>query len=195
MQDSRWKYRPTLAENLIIFLAALPILEQHSRLPEMSQAIFILCAVPVGVVIVVWIVRVGLMTVKSSAPGEDDDLTPGLTAAWLTIPAITLLLLFSALTHWPASVRFHFSRDAFEQAVENIFENKGTGEFPRWMGLYYIEGIHDSDFDYAHKTGTIGFVTDRSSAGEYGLYYDPANLPPRHPLTTRISKYWYLEKW
>lgn len=195
MQDSRWKYRPKLAENIIIILAALPILEQHSRLPEMSLPVIVLCAVPVGIVIAGWIVRASIMAVKSSAPGEDDALTPGLLLDWLTIPVITLLLLFSALTHWPASIRFYFSQDAFEQAIENAYENQGNGEFPRWMGLYWVEGIHDAEFDYQHKTGTFGFVTGESSIDECGLYYDPGNPTPRHHLTTRIAKYWYLTEW
>ena len=180
--------RPGFFNHLCTAFVALLILEQHSRYPEAHFLVGLFC----------FFATIGLGIAYLAAISQ--QMTDGRRLrrswrSWLPFPLAVLLMITSAITHWPAAVRFKVSEDSFDQLVAEAYSGKKPSGFPRRVGLYWIEYIYDADFDYTTGNGTIGFVTGTPLIDDCGLYYDPGNPKSSHFLTTRISPCWYVTEW
>lgn len=180
--------RPSLVENVVLVVAVLVLLEQHSRLPEANFFAVIVCGLAIVCVGVTYIARLAITACRG-------NLSPAAAMSWLVLPAAIVVLHSSAITHWPASIRFYFSKSSFEELVTQAQAGNKPADFPRRVGLYWIESIHDYDFNYETGEGTIGFVTGVAVLDECGIEYDHNNPPTSHYLTTRIAPNWYLTEW
>ncbi|MBX3439103.1 MAG: hypothetical protein KF861_16555 [Planctomycetaceae bacterium] len=137
---------PTLVEHIVLGVASLAILEQHSRQPEATIVLILISGaafVFVGAASLAHLVNLTNAHQTSSSP-------PGLRrwGRWLIFPTVVALMMLSAVTHWPAIVRFHFSRSSFEELVAKAYNGEPPDGFPRRVGLYWVWYCEDGDFDY-----------------------------------------------
>ena len=193
MRVAAWSRRQWIADHVVLGIASFLILEQHSRLPEATLLVFLVCIAAIFWAGFSCLVRIG----NSASPKTDngDTTRPCGFTGWIAFPLAIALLLSSAATHWPASVRFALSRSSFEELVEDAYAGKELGEFPRRVGLYWIEYVYDLEFNYATREGTIGFVTGSCLIDGCGLCYDRRDYESSHWLTTRIAPCWYVTEW
>lgn len=184
---------PLIAEHVVLACTSLLLLEQHSRLPESNLLLLPLCS---GVIFVIGASYCGhlMVAIDDRVTGRTNRVGVGLLK-WLVFPVTLALVLSSAVTHWPASVRFALSRSSFEELVSDAYQGKQLDGFPRRVGLYWIEYVYDLEFNYATREGTIGFVTGSCLIDGCGLCYDPRDVESSHWLTTRIAPCWYVTEW
>ena len=191
-QERNPTLRPSGIEHVIAAIATLLMIEQHSRLPEANFFIVILCgAITLGLVVVYFarLVKRGLGGASPAGAKHRGVLS------WLVLPVAITLMLSSAATHWPATIRFYLSKPSFDALVEQAYSGEKPHAFPRWVGLYWIDHVVDDDFNYDTCQGTIGFVTGVALIDECGISYDKKNPECSHSLTTRIAPCWYLTEW
>ena len=194
MQETRSPNYPSAAEHAVLGLASLIILEQHSRLPEVSFFVFFMGGAAIGGVGLIYFMRILIgSTSKNRTAGSPLD-RPRIVLSWIIFPAVVVLVLSSAATHWPARIRFYLSKSAFEDIVTKAYEGNTPEGFPRRVGLYWVEAVH-YDFNYETQQRAIGLVTGVALIDECGIYYDPNDPSSSHWLTTRIAPCWYLTEW
>ncbi len=197
--------RPWFFEHAALGCASLLILEQHSRLPAANPLVLLPCGFLIAAIGCSYLARLVVRLSNDDLDRHEGSRSiesfscrlPALRCIlnWLVFPTAMALLMSSAATHWPASVRFALSRSSFEQLVSDAHQGKELKGFPRRVGLYWIESAYDYDFNYATRQGTIGFVTGSCLIDECGLYYDQQNFDSTHWLTTRIAPCWYVTEW
>jgi len=193
MQEARQPNRPSIGEHLLVGLASLILLEQHSRLPEAAFFVFLLCGGLIAGVGLAYFVRI----VTQRVGGEPDGRRFAklrTAVSWIVFPVAVALVLSSAATHWPATIRFYLSKSAFEDVLAEVEQGNKPAGFPRRVGLYWVDRIQ-YDFDYQTEQPITGFVTGVALVDECGIYYNPKNPPSSHWLTTRIAPCWYLTEW
>lgn len=156
------------------------ILEQHSRLPELAVFLMFFCLFTFPVLFLIWALVVRL---AYRSRRWDRHL--------LGFPIAVALTVSSSATHWPAMLRFEFSRNSFEALIEQANRGDELTGFPRHVGLYWIEEVDDT-YNPSTRTGTILFITGTALIDECGLRYDPANPESSGYLNTKISPHWYL---
>ncbi len=156
------------------------ILEQHSRLPETFVFLSLFCLLAFPVLFIIWALMVRL---ASRSRRWDWNL--------LVFPIAVGLTVSSSATHWPAMLRFEFSRKSFEALIEQANRGHELTGFPRRVGLYWIEEVDDT-YNPAARTGTILFITGTALIDPCGLRYDPASPESSGYLNTKISPHWYL---
>jgi hypothetical protein len=88
----------------------------------------------------------------------------------------------------PSHVRFAWSRDDLETAVEDTHEAWWTGEEGRWIGLYKVHGISfDKEGETYIDLGGCGMLD------HCWFMYEPQPDSQRHRLaTSRMSEHWWL---
>jgi hypothetical protein len=168
------------------------MLEQHSRLPEATFYVVILCGAATLGLGVAYFVRLAHRLRRGLF---SDGVKPGAVPGWIVFPAALSLMLSSAATHWPATIRFHLSKPSFDEVVAQVYTGQKPQGFPRRVGLYWIDYVKDDDFNYDTRRGRIGFVTGVALLDECGIYYDEDDPGSSHWLTTRIAPRWYLTEW
>ena len=179
-------------EQVALAIIVLVILEQHSRLPEVNFLAFLVSLVVfVGIGIAYFCRLPGIVWRLRDA----QRFKMRTILNWLVFPSAVVIVLSSSATHWPASVRFQLSKPSFDTLVSKAFSGERPVGFPRRVGLYWIESVHDLDFNYSTKQGMIGFVTGVSLIDECGIYFDQRDPKSSHSLTTRIAPQWYLTEW
>ena len=183
-------HHPSVSEHLIAAGITALILEQHSRLPEAN----FLVAALASLVTMALIVAYGFHFVEFQRASSMGTHTWALLN-WVVLPATVAMMLSSAATHWPASIRFYFSKPSFDELVAEAYRGRELQGFPRRVGLYWIEYVQDDDFQYDSGDGTIGFVTGRALIDECGLLYDRSNPKSSHYLKTQIAPHWYVTEW
>ena len=176
--------QPSPFEHVISLCVTLVMLEQHSRLPEASFGAAVLCGLAM--------LGLGLTHVARLIKYR---VTCRSILSWLAFPLAVTLMLSSAVTHWPATVRFYLSKPSFDELISQAFSGQEPKGFPRRVGLYWIDRVNDADFNYADRQGRIGFVTGVALVDECGLCYDESDPKPSHWLTIRIAPRWYLKEW
>jgi len=192
MQEAHPANCPSFVEHAVLAIASLIILEQHSRLPEANFVAVITCGATIVGVTVAYFVRVVTCTRREANAAP---LRPQAVFSWLIVPATIAMLLCSAATHWPATVRFYLSKPSFDELIAQAYRGERPEGFPRRVGLYWVEYVYDVDFNYETRQGTVGFVSGVALIDECGIYYDPGNPTSSHWLTTRIAPRWYLTEW
>jgi len=85
---------------------------------------------------------------------------------WLLAPICGVLVVTAVYFAWPALIRFHVSRSAFEAVVGSGREC--SGEF---VGLYYIERVN------YHPDGVTYFETGTIMMDAAGILYNPTDNP------------------
>ena len=164
--------QPSLFEQMIAFGVTLVMLEQHSRLPEANFGVAVLCG----------LAMLGLGLTYAARLIKYGVIRPAILS-WLALPLAVTLILSSAATHWPATVRFYLSKSSFDELIAQAFRGQEPTGFPRRVGLYWIDRIKDAEFNYAERQGRIGFVTGIALVDECGLYYDDNDPMSSHWLT------------
>ena len=183
---------PSRFEQFALTVVVFVILEEHSRLPELS---FLTLLVSLVVFVGIGIAYLGRFSAMVRLQAETQQFQMRTILSWLVFPCAVALVWSSAATHWPASVRFQLSKPDFDALVLKALNGESPEGFPRRVGLYWIESVYDLDFDYSTKLGTIGFVTGVCLVDRCGLYFDQSDPKPSHWLTTRIAPQWYLTEW
>ena len=180
--------RPELL--LAVFATSL-MLENHSRLPEANFFVVIFCSLAtlgLGIAYIARLARISQLE-STSWPRRHRLLN------WIVFPFAVALMLSSSATHWPAMLRFNLSKSRFEELVEQAYTGHAPQGFPRRVGLFWIDYVQDSEFNYETRGGRIGFVTGVALVDECGIYYDEKDPKSTHWLTTRIAPCWYLTEW
>lgn len=180
-----------MLEHSVAAIVTLLMLEQHSRMPE---AQFLICFFAVVAVFGLGIVYFSRL-LKSLRWKSEANRRSRALVHWGVFPVAVTMMLTSSATHWPASVRFYLSKASFEELISKAYSGQEIGEFPRWVGMYNIDRIYDSEFNYETRQGTIGFVTGVALIDECGLLYDSSNRESTHYLTSRIAPHWYVTEW
>ena len=183
---------PSRTEHVVAAIATLLMLEQHSRLPEANFFVVVLCGAATLGLGVAYFARLAKRARHDASSG---GVKHRAVLSWLVFPVAITLMLSSAATHWPATIRFYLSKPSFDEVVAQAYNGQEPQGFPRRVGLYWIHYVHDYDFNYDTRQGTIGFVTGVALIDECGIYYDENNPESSHWLTTRIAPCWYLTEW
>ncbi len=183
--------QPSVIGVLVVALTTMVILEQHSRLPEANVIVVLFCSLATLGLGVAYLARIA----NWSKTGYRMEYGPRGIFNWIAFPAAVTLMLSSVVTHWPAIIRFHFSKPSFEKLVATVYEGQELDGFPRRVGLYWIDEVQDAGFNYETREGTVGFVTGVALIDECGIYYDEQDGRSTHYLTTRIAPHWYLTEW
>jgi hypothetical protein len=184
--------RPSAIEHVIAIGITALILEQHSRLPEAN---FVVVSVAFLTTLALAVAYTRRCIRKLKTPDGFAARPRWSLFQWAILPACLALMLTSASTHWPAKIRFHFSKPSFEALLAQAQGGQRPQGFPRRVGLYWIENVHYSPFTRESGPGYLGFVTGVALVDECGIYYDPSNRPSTHFLTTRIAPCWYITEW
>jgi hypothetical protein len=187
--DRQLKRCPSTLEHVIAVVVTLLVLEQHSRMPEANFFVVVISTVAV--------LGLGVAYLATASLRRTDATTTKRPAFvnWIVLPVAVTLMLTSSASHWPATLRFYLSKPSFDGLVAEAYSGRELQGFPRWVGLYRIDSVQDSDFDYESRQGTIGFVTGVALIDECGLYYDQSDQKSSHYLTTRIAPHWYVTEW
>lgn len=183
-------HRPSAPEHALASGVAALILEQHSRLPEANFLVVGLASLVVLGLSVAYFVHLVPFLRNKSFAGRRTALL-----RWAVFPAALVLMLSSAVTHWPASIRFYLSKSSFDDLIAQAYRGQKPDGFPRCFGLYWVEGVQDDNFQYESGQGTIGFVTGEALIDPCGLLYDKTNPESSGYLTTRIAPNWYVTEW
>ena len=183
-------HHPSAAEHVLAAGVATLILEQHSRLPEANFLAVVFASLVMFGLSNAYCVRLVASLRNKSAGGHRRALLN-----WVVFPAILTLMFTSAATHWPASIRFYFSKSSFDELIAQAYRGQKPEGFPRRVGLYWIDYVPDDDFQYESSQGTIGFVTGESLIDPCGLLYDKSNPRSSGYLTTQIAPQWYVTEW
>ena len=123
-QESHPATYTSLTEHVVLAIAALIIIEQHSRLPEANFFAVIMCGAAIFGVAVAYFGRLMARTRK-----KGDARRPSLRAAlsWLLLPATIALLLSSAATHWP----LQFDSISASPVLSNSLRKRITAKDPK----------------------------------------------------------------
>lgn len=187
---SRTRNRPSALEHMLAVVVVVLILEQHSRLPEAHWMALGVVSVVVFGLAIAYCVRLAVLLRSKPTVGQRSAFLN-----WLVFPAALVLMFTSAATHWPASVRFYFSKSSFDSLIAQAQKGQKLQGFPRRVGLYWIEQVKDDNYRYESGEGIIGFVTGEALIDPCGLMYDKTNSDRTHFLTTRIAPDWYVTEW
>ena len=183
-------HHPTAPEHVLAAGIATLILEQHSRLPEANiLAVGFASLVMLGLSIA-YLFRLAAFLRNKAASGHRSA-----WLNWVVFPATLTLMFSSTATHWPASIRFYFSKSSFDELILQACRGQKLEGFPRRVGLYWIDDVMDDNFQYESGQGTIGFVTGEALIDPCGLLYDKSNPESSGYLTTRIAPQWYVTEW
>jgi hypothetical protein len=213
---------PTAVEHATAVAITLLVLESHSRLPEAGLFVSLVSAAAIlslGFGYLWRVIHIAIRRIRAtfdrhsvsansqpiqSSAGNSDvsNSLPGVADKkrfsflnWLVLPACLLVIYTSTATHWPAVIRFYFSRASFEELVAQSYSGKMLKGFPRRVGLYWIEDVEYSGRDETTGRRRIGFITGVALLDPCGLEYDEMNPPDSHYLTTQIAPCWYLTEW
>ncbi|HBN77331.1 MAG TPA: hypothetical protein DD473_16280 [Planctomycetaceae bacterium] len=182
--------RPSLIEHVIAVTITCLMLEQHSRLPEVN-----LVVAGIGFLSTLGLVVAYGFHFEKSSQNQLKAITPKSLLHWLILPAAIIIMLTSAQTHWPASIRFSLSKSNFDNLIAQVERGEKPQGFPRRVGLYWIDYVKDSNYDSSTGQGTIGFITGIVMIDECGLIYDKTDPKSSHYLTTRIAPCWSITEW
>ncbi|MDB5337277.1 MAG: hypothetical protein JWN70_2896 [Planctomycetaceae bacterium] len=185
---------PSMSENLVVLFATLFVLEANSRLPSASFLVIMLGGTAMIGPGLAYLTRIAIQFARPKADYSKYFKLRSI-AKWAVLPAAIALLISSDATHWPAAVRFHFSKSSFQHIVTQGQKGIRPAGFPRRVGWYWIESISDYSFDYRGGQGKLGFVTGTALIDPCGINYDPADPPTSNWLTTRLAPCWYLTEW
>lgn len=182
---------PYWVEHAVGITTTALMIEQHSRFPEASFLVVVLATF-----VTLWLGSVAISRFRSLIDRPKFNV-PRRTFAHLTVfPVAFSIMVTSAMTHWPAMVRFGLSRPSFKHIVSQVHRGELMEDsFPRRIGLYHIKFLMLDEFNSANRSGTIGFSTGTVLADPCGLEYDPKNRPSSHYLTTKIAPKWYVTEW
>ena len=183
-------HHPSAPEHVLAAGVAALILEQHSRLPEANFLAVGFSSLVVFGLSIAYCVHLVAFLRNKSAVGQRSALLK-----WAVFPAVLVLMFSSALTHWPASIRFYFSKSSFDDLIAQAYRGEKPDGFPRRVGLYWIDYVQDDNFKYESGQGTIGFVTGEALIDPCGLLYDKTNPNSSGYLTTQIAPNWYVTEW
>ena len=181
---------PSAPEHVLAAGIATLILEQHSRLPEANVFAAGFASLVVFGLFIAYCVHLVEFLRNKSAVGQRSALLN-----WVVFPTTLVLMFSSAMTHWPASIRFYFSKSSFDDLIAQAYRGQKPEGFPRRVGLYWIDYVQDDSFQYESGLGTIGFVTGEALIDPCGLLYDKKNPKSSDYLTTQIAPNWYLTVW
>ncbi|QDU79648.1 hypothetical protein Pla110_13590 [Polystyrenella longa] len=175
--------------NIVSVLWTSLVLEQHSRYHSATFPVVFLSAFLLIVLSSFYFFTI-LMRLK-----RQKEVSWFQLASLSAYPLALTIMVSSSLTHWPASVRFFFSRSSFEQVVEEINQGREPEEFPKWIGLFWIDSVTTSGYDLSAKAGSVDFITGFVFWDECGISYTP-DLSGRSPNRDfRLAPDWYLVEW
>ncbi len=183
---------PSFVEHLLAIAMTAVILEQHSRFPETGVMAFFMALLITVALFVAYAIRAPSTREFFERPRS---ILRWSTLHWLVLPAAMLIMIGSACTHWPASVRLSLSQPAFDELVARAERGGKPRGFPRRVGWYWIREVYDLNYNYHTGEGELGFVTGVALIDPCGLCYDRSNHPTSHFLKTRIAPCWYLTEW
>ena len=181
---------PSLLEHVMSVGVATLLFEQHSRLPEANWVALGVASLVVVGLLFAYCFRLVIFLRNKLFVGQRSSFLN-----WIVFPVVLVLMFTSAATHWPASLRFYFSKSSFDKLIAQAHRGEKLDGFPCRVGLYWIEEVKDESFRYESGEGTIGFVTGEALVDPCGLLYDNTNPDYSHYLTTRIAPGWYITEW
>jgi hypothetical protein len=181
---------PSVPEHVLAAGIATLILEQHSRLPEANILAAGFASLVMLGLFIAYCFRLATFLRNKSASGQRLE-----WLNWAVFPVTLVLTFSSTATHWPATIRFHFSKSSFDELITQAYRGQKPEGFPRRVGLYWIDDVMDDNFQYESGQGTIGFVTGEALVDPCGLLYDKSNPESSGYLTTRIAPQWYVTEW